>query len=31
MAAVNGGKIQPERITTIGDFVNSVYLPWIKD
>src|SRR5215813_11136406 len=31
MATVNGGKIQPERITTIGDFVNNVYLPWIKD
>src|SRR5438309_2092945 len=30
MATVNGGKIPAERITTIGEFVTGVYLPWIE-
>ena len=29
MATVNGGSIPPERIVTVGDFVERVYLPWI--
>lgn len=29
MATVNTGKIPPERVTTIGDFVENVYLPHI--
>ncbi len=29
MATVNGGAISAERIVTIGDFVERVYLPWI--
>jgi integrase len=31
MATVNGGKIPAERITTLGDFVENVYLPWIDE
>lgn len=31
MATVNGGKVPAERITTIGDFVAGVYLPWIDE
>jgi integrase len=31
MSTVNGTKIPAERITTLGDFVESVYLPWIKE
>jgi integrase len=30
MAAVNSGTIPAERIATIGDFVERVYLPWIE-
>jgi integrase len=30
MATVNGGTIPAERIATIGDFVEGVYLPWIE-
>jgi integrase len=30
MASVNGGAIPAERIVTIGDFVERVYLPWIE-
>jgi integrase len=30
MATVNGGTIPAERIATIGDFVERVYLPWIE-
>lgn len=30
MATVNGGAIPAARIVTIGDFVESVYLPWIE-
>ena len=29
MATVNGGAIPPERIITVGDFVERVYLPWV--
>ena len=29
MATVNGGAIPPERVITIGDFVEQVYLPWV--
>lgn len=29
MSVVNGGKIPAERITTIGEFVEGVYLPWV--
>jgi hypothetical protein len=31
MATINGGKIPAERITTIGDFLNGVYLRWIDE
>src|SRR5580692_7904040 len=31
MAAVNSGVIDAERVVTIGDFVEQVYLPWIKE
>jgi hypothetical protein len=31
MANVNSGKIPAERITTIGEFVEGVYLPWIDE
>ena len=31
MATVNGGTIPAERIVTIGDFVERVYLPWIGE
>jgi integrase len=31
MATVNGGKIPAERITTIGEFLDTVYLPWIAE
>lgn len=31
MATVNGGAIPAERIVTIGDFVERVYLPWIDE
>jgi integrase len=31
MATVNSGTVPAERIVTIGDFVTSVYLPWIKE
>ena len=30
MATVNHGSMVPERIVTIGDFVEQVYLPWIE-
>ncbi len=30
MATVNGGAIPAERIVTIGDFVERIYLPWIE-
>jgi integrase len=30
MATVNGGAIACDRIVTIGDFVERVYLPWVK-
>jgi integrase len=30
MASVNGGTIPAERIATIADFVERVYLPWIE-
>jgi len=30
MAAISDGAITAERIVTIGDFVESVYLPWIE-
>jgi len=30
MATVNSGTIPAERIVTIGDFVERVYLPWIE-
>jgi integrase len=30
MATVNGGTIPAERIATIGDFVEGVYMPWIE-
>jgi integrase len=29
MATVNGGAIPPERVITVGDFVEQVYLPWV--
>jgi integrase len=29
MATVNGGSIPPEQIVSIGDFVATVFLPWI--
>lgn len=31
MMEVNSGTIQAERIVTIGDFVEQVYLPWVKE
>jgi integrase len=31
LATVNSGSITAERIVTIGDFVEHVYLPWIKE
>ncbi len=31
MATVNAGTVSAERIVTIGDFVERVYLPWIKE
>lgn len=31
MATVNGHKIPAEQILTIGEFVEGVYLPWVKD
>lgn len=31
MAAVNSGIIDAARVVTIGDFVEQVYLPWIKE
>jgi hypothetical protein len=30
MATVNAGAVPAERIVTIGDFVERVYLPWIE-
>src|SRR5439155_8375098 len=30
MATINGGKIPAERITSMGEFVTGVYLPWIE-
>jgi hypothetical protein len=30
MATVNGGAVPAERIVTIGDFVERIYLPWIE-
>lgn len=30
MASVNNGTISPERVLTLTDFVEKVYLPWIK-
>jgi hypothetical protein len=29
MATVNSGKIPAERITSVGDFVENIYLPWV--
>ena len=29
MATINHGSMVPDRIVTIGDFVERVYLPWI--
>jgi integrase len=31
MAAVNSGIMDAERVVTIGDFVERVYLPWIQE
>jgi hypothetical protein len=31
MASVNSGNVPAERIVTIGDFVERVYLPWTQD
>ncbi len=31
MATVNSGTVPADRIVTIGDFVERVYLPWIKE
>jgi integrase len=31
MMEVNRGAIQAERIVTIGDFVEQVYLPWVRE
>lgn len=31
MATVNSGSVPAERIVTIGDFVERVYLPWIEE
>jgi integrase len=31
MASVNSRVIPADRIVTIGDFVDNVYLPWVKD
>jgi integrase len=30
MATINNGSIPAERVVTIGDFVEGVYLPWIE-
>jgi hypothetical protein len=30
MATVNSGAIPAERIVTVGDFVEGVYVPWIE-
>src|SRR5437667_2255420 len=29
MATVNAGVVTAERIVTIGDFVEQIYLPWV--
>ena len=31
MATVNSGTVPAERIVTVGDFVERVYLPWIEE
>jgi integrase len=31
MATVNSGSVPAERIVTVGDFVERVYLPWIEE
>ena len=31
MATVNSGTVPADRIVTIGDFVERVYLPWIDE
>jgi integrase len=31
MATVNSGTIPADRIVTIGDFVEQIYLPWVKE
>jgi hypothetical protein len=31
MATVNNGLVSAERIVTVGDFVERVYLPWIDE
>lgn len=31
MASINSGKIPAERITTLGDFIEGVYLPWVDE
>ena len=31
MATVNSGTVPAERIVTIGDFVEQVYLPWTAE
>jgi integrase len=31
MATINSGTVPADRIVTIGDFVQQVYLPWIAD
>src|SRR5215831_16360070 len=30
MATVNGAAIPAERIVTVGDFLEQVYLPWVE-
>jgi len=31
MSTIHGEKIPGERVTTLGEFMESVYLPWIKE
>jgi len=31
MATVNGDSIRAEHVTTIGDFVEGVFLPWVRE
>jgi len=30
MSSLNNSAIQPEHVTTLGEFVENVYLPWVK-